>query len=79
METVNSKRRRILILGGGFGGIHTARDLSKKGNELFDITLITNKDYFEYYPALYRIVTGTSPIEVCVPLTNIIPKNVRVL
>ena len=79
METVNSKKQRILILGGGFGGIHTVRDLCKKGSELLDITLITNKDYFEYYPALYRIVTGASPIEVCVPLADVIPNKVRVL
>ena len=64
--------KKVLIIGGGFAGIKTARQLDKISGESLDITLISNKDYFEYYPALYRLVTGTSPIEACVPLTEML-------
>ena len=35
------------------------------------ITLIANKPHFEYNPALYRYVTGSPAIEVCIPLEEI--------
>ncbi len=69
--------KKVLIIGGGFGGIISARELAKK-NPSLEIKLVSNKSYFEYYPALYRIVTGASPIEVCVPLEEILPKRVEI-
>ncbi|MES2416077.1 MAG: FAD-dependent oxidoreductase [Patescibacteria group bacterium] len=68
---------KILIIGGGFGGIIAARELAKKKTGA-QIKLVSNKNYFEYYPALYRIVTGASPIEVCVPLDEILPKSIEI-
>ncbi len=72
-----TKETKILILGGGFGGIIAARELAKKKIPNAKILLISNKTYFEYYPALYRVVTGSSPIEVCVPLEEVLPKSVE--
>lgn len=71
--------KRVLIVGGGFAGIETARRLAQAKNPNLAITLISNKTYFEYYPALYRVVTGASPIEVCIPLTDMIPDTVEIL
>lgn len=69
-------QKRVVIVGGGFGGIKTALDLRKKlSKEKLHITLVSDKPYFEYYPALYRIVTGASPIEAAVPLDDIFPNN----
>ncbi len=74
------KPQKVLIVGGGFGGIRAALDLSKRlKRKEAEITLVSDKNYFEYYPALYRIVTGASPIEVCVPLSDILPKSVRLM
>lgn len=70
------QEQKILIIGGGFGGIIAARELAKKNIPNSKIQLISNKKYFEYYPALYRIVTGASPIEVCVPLEDVLPRSV---
>lgn len=64
------EKKKIIIVGGGFGGIETARTLYKLLGNSVSITLISDKGYFEYYPALYRIVTGSSPIEACVPLSE---------
>lgn len=67
----------IVILGGGFAGIRAALDLAKskkRGQLPLDtrIILISNKDYFEYYPAMYRVATGASPLVATVPLRDII-------
>src|SRR5215216_3702898 len=45
---------KILVVGGGFGGIKAALELSKGDNSKFDITLVSDQANFRYYPALYR-------------------------
>lgn len=74
-----NKENKILIIGGGFGGIQTAISLSKKKIKGIKITLISDKHIFQYYPGLYRIVTGASPIEVAIPLSEILPKEVDLI
>lgn len=63
--------KRVLIVGGGFVGIATALRLAKIGLPGVRITLVSDKPHFEYHGALYRLVTGTSPLEVCMPLRDI--------
>jgi NADH dehydrogenase len=59
----------ITIVGGGFGGVKTALELAEdKSNQ---ITLITDKPDFQYYPALYSAATGHSHLESWVPLGTI--------
>ncbi len=75
MET--KTQHRVVIVGGGFGGIATALRLRQSR---CDITLISNIPHFEYHAALYRVVTGRSPLEVCIPLSEIFPdKRVRLI
>lgn len=62
-------QKRIVIIGGGFGGVRTALALSKKKLDA-KILLLTDKPYMEYYAALYRVVAGHSPMEVCVPYAD---------
>ena len=70
MNNTNNQNK-IIVVGGGFGGIRAALALAKKRLPNITITLITNKPHFEYNPALYRYVTGNSAIEVCIPLEEI--------
>ncbi|MEO0541319.1 MAG: NAD(P)/FAD-dependent oxidoreductase [Cyanobacteria bacterium P01_A01_bin.105] len=50
---------RIVILGGGFGGLYTALALSKLAWEAQpDITLVDQRDRFVFLPLLYELVTG---------------------
>lgn len=51
---------KILILGGGFGGIRTALDLSKrfKNHEDIQITLIDRNNYQTFFPLLYEVATA---------------------
>lgn len=45
---------RILILGGGFGGLFTALDLAGSG----EVTLVNDDDHFIFTPMLYEYVSG---------------------
>lgn len=72
-----TEQKKILIVGGGFGGIRVALDLAKKGIPNAKIVLVSDKPHFEYSAALYRVVTGKSPLEVCIPLRTIF-ENKRV-
>ena len=46
--------KRIVIIGGGFGGLFTALDLSGAGQ----VTLISNEDHFLFTPMLYEYLSG---------------------
>jgi NADH:ubiquinone reductase (H+-translocating) len=63
------QKQRVVIVGAGFAGIEIAKRLAY--SETLEVTLISKSDTFEYYPALYRLVTGALPIEVSVPITKI--------
>jgi NADH dehydrogenase len=59
----------ITIVGGGFGGVKAALELAKHANN--QITLISDKPDFQYYPALYGTATGGSHLQSWVPLSEI--------
>jgi len=48
------KASKIVIVGGGFGGLFTALDLAGAG----DITLINDEDHFLFRPLLYEYLSG---------------------
>ncbi len=77
--TQNLSSTRVIVVGGGFAGIETARKVAFRVGRSVQVTLISNKSYFEYYPGLYRVVTGSSPIEVAIPLEEMLPSNVEIL
>lgn len=63
---------KILIVGGGFGGIKAAQELSKKRFSDVSIRLVDPKSYMEYHAAVYRLVTGRSTTEVCIPYADLL-------
>ena len=67
--------KRIVIVGGGFGGVRCALDCARKGIPDTKIILVTDRPHFEYHAALYRVVTGRSPLEVCIPLAEIFKRT----
>lgn len=69
------KTEKVLIVGGGFGGIKAAVELAKNGH--FNVTLLTEHDTFRYYPTLYRTATGGRRANSCIPLTEIF-KDLRI-
>ncbi len=73
MQTTK-KLPQVVIVGGGFAGIEVIKTLQKNKAKV-DITLVSKKSTFEYYPALYKLVTGTWPMEASVPLKTIYRQN----
>jgi NADH dehydrogenase len=74
------KKEQILIVGGGFAGIELARNLKNDiKNGLCEVTLVSSHGYFEYYPGVYRIMIGESPIQTKIHLSDILPKNVKII
>ena len=70
---------RVVILGGGFGGLYAARALRKAP---VAVTLIDRRNFHLFQPLLYQVATGSlSPGEICAPLRSILSrqKNTRVL
>src|SRR3989338_7153305 len=49
---------KILILGGGFGGIRCALDLEKKIGSKAEITLVDKNSYHLFVPALYEVASA---------------------
>jgi NADH dehydrogenase len=80
------KRKRIVILGGGFGGIYTARYLERalRNRDDFEITLINKENYFVFQPMLAEVVSGSigildtvSPIRRMLPHTDLHVRDVE--
>jgi NADH:ubiquinone reductase (H+-translocating) len=72
-------RHRVVIVGGGFGGLQAATHLVRAPVE---VTLIDRRNFHLFQPLTYQIATGAlSPGEVCYPLRAIFKRhrNVRVL
>lgn len=66
---MTNTKRRILILGGGFGGIKTALELA--GHTDFEVSLLSDQNNFRYYPTLYKTATGGNILASSVPLAEI--------
>ncbi|MBI2009169.1 FAD-dependent oxidoreductase [Candidatus Saccharibacteria bacterium] len=73
-----TKKKRVLILGGGFGGIKVALELA--GHPDYEITLVSDQDNFRYYPQLYHAATGGSRYASEIPLQEIFAgKDIRLV
>jgi NADH dehydrogenase len=59
--SASARRPRVVILGGGFGGIYTAQRLeSALGHrDDFEIVLVTQDNYFVFQPMLPEVISGT--------------------
>jgi len=70
---------RVVILGGGFGGLYAAKSLRRAA---VDVTLIDRRNFHLFQPLVYQVATGAlSPGEIASPLRGILrrQKNTRVL
>lgn len=71
--------RRVVIVGGGFGGLYAARRLGKAPVE---VTLVDRRNFHLFQPLLYQVATGgLSPADIASPLRAILhrQRNTRVL
>ena len=76
---MNENRHRVVIVGGGFGGLYAARELA--GTPV-SVTVIDKRNYHLFRPMLYQVATGLlSADEISGPLRSILSRqrNVEVL
>lgn len=74
-----TQAHRVVIVGGGFGGLYAAKELGKSAAQ---VTLIDKRNFHLFQPLLYQVATGTlSPADISSPLRGILSKsrNVQVL
>lgn len=72
-------RPHVVIVGGGFGGLYTAKGLA---NAPVDVTLIDRKNHHTFQPLLYQVALAVlSPADIASPLRRILrcAHNVRTL
>jgi NADH dehydrogenase len=70
---------KVVIIGGGFGGLQAAKEL---GGELVEVALIDRKNHHTFQPLLYQVATAVlSPGEIASPIRRILHKykNVEVI
>ncbi len=71
-------KRRILILGGGFGGVYVAVHLGKlltaREREEYEITLVNRENYIVFQPLLPEVITGSVELNhVIAPIRRMAP------
>ena len=74
-----SDRPKVVIIGGGFGGLSLAQHLR---HAPVDVTLIDRRNFHLFQPLMYQVATGSlSAGEVAAPLRSVLSRqrNVRVL
>src|SRR5262245_7556304 len=75
----SSTKPRVVIIGGGFGGLCAAQALKRAPLE---VTVIDRRNFHLFQPLLYQVATGSlSPGEIAAPLRGVLgrQKNARVL
>jgi NADH:ubiquinone reductase (H+-translocating) len=77
--SATSARHRVVVIGGGFGGVRAVQKLRRADVE---VTLIDRRNFHLFQPLTYQIATGAlSPGEVAYPLRALFKsaRNVRVV
>src|SRR4051812_40647264 len=72
-------RKRVVVVGGGFGGLLAARGLRRAEVE---VTLVDRQNFFLFQPLAYQVATGSlSSVEVAIPLRHALrrQRNARVV
>ena len=75
-----SGKHRVVIIGGGFGGLYAAQRLGRATN--VEVTLIDKRNFHLFQPLLYQVaVGGLSPGDIASPLRGVLSrqKNTQVL
>jgi len=73
---MSGERKRVIILGGGFGGAYAAQKLIKKLSPDYELTVIDRNNYLLFYPLLVEAGVGVlEPRHVVVPIRKFMPNG----
>src|SRR5438034_3482661 len=61
-----ANKTRVLILGGGFGGLYAALEFEKRRDPQFEVTVVNRENFFLFTPMLHEIAASD------LDLTNIV-------
>src|SRR5678809_632365 len=69
------EKKRIIIVGGGFGGVKCAETLCRgKSRDELEIVLFNDENHLVFSPLLAEVVgSSLNPIDVIVPLRQLLP------
>jgi len=79
MSEGSGEKHRVVIVGGGFGGLYAAQALR---SPVVEVTLVDRRNFHLFQPLLYQVATGgLSPADIAHPLRSILKRrrNVTVL
>jgi NADH dehydrogenase len=69
-----SNRKRVIIVGAGFGGLQAARILSK--SKYFQVVLLDINNFHQFQPLFYQVATsGLEPSSISFPLRKIFQRK----
>jgi NADH dehydrogenase len=69
----DQRRKRVVIVGGGFGGLHAARVLKRAD---VDVILVDRRNFHLFQPLLYQVATGgLSPANIASPIRAILRRQ----
>jgi NADH:ubiquinone reductase (H+-translocating) len=78
-NSAQGQRHRVVVIGGGFGGLQAAKHLATAP---VDLTIVDRRNFHLFQPLTYQVATGAlSPGEVAYPLRAVFRRhrNVRVV
>jgi NADH:ubiquinone reductase (H+-translocating) len=80
-SNTNPNKKRVVILGGGFGGVYTARHLEKTlGADEVSIRLVNRENYWVYQPMLPEVISGSIGItDVVSPIRHLCTRTQLVM
>lgn len=74
-----AEKKRVLILGGGFGGVYTAMHLErllKRSSEQCDVALVNRDNYLVFQPMLPEVISGAiNTLHVICPIRRLAPST----
>ena len=77
-RATSHEKTRVLILGGGFGGLYAALEFEKRRDPDFDVTLISQENFFLFTPMLHEVAASDLDVTHIVnPIRKILRKHVR--
>jgi NADH dehydrogenase len=76
MHAHDRRKKRIVVLGGGFAGVYTCAELEKLQHDDFEIILVNKENHFVFQPMLPDVISGQiGMVDVVSPIRRLLPRT----